>query len=217
MHLVLDLDETLVHCEQGKDSLQDISVRKFDNKQSSFSFTTCDVVRKSGTGEVIDFYGFRRPGLENFLEFAFDYFETVNVWSAGKRKYVHEICHSIFTGERPYIIYTYDDCDRNDKHGVYKPLKLMYDDPRSRDMEATNTLILDDREDTFWKNTGNGVLIPKYDPTKCVSRYDCYFQQELLHIDNCLEQFQTWLENINPDKVRDVRLLDKSDIFEDEE
>ena len=73
-------------------------------------------------------------------------------------------------------------------------------------MNEKNTYVLDDRDDTFALNKGNGILIPEYE----VSLTKRGLDKE----DDNLLKLMAWLSIDVNKQCRDVRQLDKSRIFE---
>jgi TFIIF-interacting CTD phosphatase-like protein len=141
MHIVLDLDETLIHTQIEKPLVCD------------FNFTLSGV----------KYYSTKRPGLSNFLNFAFGHFESVNIWTAATTEYAQKILEQILTKQQQeslYIIYTRNDLKQTTT-GFYKPLTVMFSDMRAKNinMRSINTIMIDDREDVMIANRGNGILV----------------------------------------------------------
>jgi len=207
-NIVLDIDATLVHTHGDDDEFEKLNLfgnRKILNYRGRiYNMLLKDVTHAPGTGEEMKLYGVYRPYLKEFIEFCFDYFDNVIVWSAGKRKYVEKMCEIMFTDSKkqPSIIYSYDQClITGDK--ITKPLVKLYEDKRLKGVNQKNTFVLDDREDTFSSNHNNGILIPEY-------------IAELTHAgikrkDECLLKLMSWL--VIYKDTNDVRILNKKNIF----
>lgn len=207
-HLVLDLDETLVHTfdDELYPRLSDLHLLtdpQYMNIRSRLYVLTLNNIYSSDSNLM---WGIQRGGLRDFLEFASKYFLHTCVWSAGKYDYVHEVCKNIFRGMKPpTVIFTYDNCV-NDKTHLCKPLVDMIKDPRvSATMSLSNTLVIDDRASTFVRNKQNGILIPAYSPQDTIS--------DLQANDGVLEKVSKWLMKPEVVASKDVKLLDKSKIF----
>jgi TFIIF-interacting CTD phosphatase-like protein len=115
----------------------------------------------------ITMYGKRRPGLKEFLTYAFRHFETVSVWTAATRPYAVQVLHHIMTPEqrrRLFFFWTREDLEMKYDGSFYKPLDKMFAHPNAfrYGMNRGNTLMVDDRWDVMAKNPGNGIVIPAY-------------------------------------------------------
>lgn len=201
--LVLDLDSTLVHSSGNMDDYQklkvfsDPQVVKLRNRV--YTFDLIDVVEPPGTGSTTSMWGVYRPHLFEFLTFASTYFSEIVIWSAGQFKYVHAVSDLIFDQiePKPQIIKTYDDCHHNGTR-VHKPLSDL-------NLNPSQVLCLDDREDTYSLNKRNGILIPVYEPKPTFG--------SIMSEDISLVQLMCWLSQPGVLKCDDVRKLDKSTIF----
>ncbi len=219
-HLVLDLDSTVIHSSQDLDELKSLKIyskpKNAHLRDRIYSFEMVDVISTEGTGDSMRMWGVYRPHLKEFMEFAATYFEEVHIWSAGQHIYVYSIaeCISGKTGINFDHILTNEHCDfeeKTNKKGqtysyVYKPLKKFYKSYGGNANE-TNTLIIDDRDDTFSKNSGNGILISRYEPDAS--------PKEIMQEDISLLQLKQWLMKEDVLKCKDVRTLDKRGIFKE--
>lgn len=210
-NIVLDIDATLVHTHGDDDEYLNLNLftnpKMIKYRGRTYSMSLTDVTSPPGTGEEMKLYGIYRPYLKEFIDFCFEYFDNVIVWSAGKKKYVEKMCELIFTdrNKQPLLIYNYDDCVIYDDY-IRKPLKKLYDDPRTKGMmNENNTYVLDDRDDTFALNKGNGVMIPEYEATLDI--------RGLNKDDDNLLKFMAWLSMDENKKSRDVKKLSKKKIF----
>jgi hypothetical protein len=218
-HIVFDIDETLVHtCNSMK------KYKKFklyssgenaDIRDRFYTISMVDVVETSGSGSEYNMWGIFRPHLLEFLEFVFEYFEEVHIWSAGQYLYVHAMADVIFYAKNYIInhILTYEDCDfvRKDENGekyteTFKPLTKFLD--VSDGANSKNTFIIDDRTDTFSKNPKNGILIPKYNPD--------FTREDILKDETSLLELKKWFMKKEVMESKDVRKLKKDDIFSKE-
>lgn len=210
--IVLDLDATLIATQDSMDSLKKLDILSkpslMELRNRIYRFPLEDL-EAPGYGSKYNFWGIKRPHLEEFLIFCFSYFKVVAVWSAGKKKYVEAIVDDIFRDIRPpHIVFTYDDIDRDKKDKVVKPLEKMikFNDITKKYMNLSNIYALDDTKSTFSLNKGNGVLIPPFEPKPNIN--------SLSRDDPTLLQFKYWLLQPEIMKVDDVRNIDKSKIFD---
>lgn len=207
--IVLDLDETLVHTFESTEWIKTQKIftdpQQYPLKNRVYKLSIDDVVNELGEGVLHELAGVLRPHLMEFILFLFFYFRVVCVWSAGKQKYVHEIVRLIFRQSRePHLIFSYNDCKMG-IDGIEKPLEYMYNIPGiNKLMNAKNTFVIDDRNDTFVKaNPGNAILIPEYKPETWGLKGE----------DNSLIQLINWFCRDEVINSEDVRLLDKSNVF----
>jgi len=211
-NIVLDIDATMVHTHGDDEEFLNLELftnpKMLKYRPRLYSMELRDVTSLPGTGEEMTLYGVYRPFLKEFIDFCFEYFDNVIVWSAGKKKYVEKMCELMFIDNKkqPLLIYNYDDCGIDDDY-IRKPLKKLYDDPRTKGkMNEKNTFVLDDREDTFALNDGNGILIPEYEAKLTKKALD--------KNDDNLLKLMAWLSIDVNKECKDVRQLDKTRIFE---
>ncbi len=217
--IVFDLDETLVHTfpnSVGEDEKKVLALSRdlgiytdpnlLDIRDRSYRVPLDDPTKTRGTGEKFACWGITRPHFEEFMVFAFSYFKTVNIWSAGARSYVEETTSFLERRKLPgefKVVYTRDQCvKQNGNH--YKPLeKMLQEHPEIGTLN--NTFIVDDRADTFSYNPQNGILIPVYRPEATVN--------SLRTDDDNLLRLKYWLLNPKVKAATDIRELNKSSIF----
>lgn len=149
MHLVLDLDETLIH----------VSVTPV--KEYDFTF----VIQGSR------YWGKKRPNLDLFLTFAFKRFQTVSVWTAATAEYAKRVVHAIMTPEqRKKLAFfkTRQDLTAPKGGPYFKPLSKLFKSSKAKKigMSPHNTVMIDDRDDVLRDNPGNGIKIPAWKGTK---------------------------------------------------
>ena len=214
--IILDLDETLVHShgEGNINLLKELEIfsdpKHYDLRERSYKITMEDVVHKKGTGDKTEMWGILRPHVRDFLIFCFNYFKVVIVWSAGRKKYVHTIVDSLFKDiKRPHVIFTYDDLERLPNNTLIKPLnKLIQTVPGlDKHMSLENSFILDDRLSVFQEpNLNNGIEMPAYKPS--------FNLDSLRKEDDNLQKLMNWLNTEEVINSKDVRKLNKKNIFE---
>jgi len=200
-HLVLDLDSTLIHSTIDSNEIPNLKPYSDpDNiilRSRIYKFNMTD--EKSRRNPISTVWGIFRPGVFEFLTFASKYFAKIHVWSAGKKKYVHSICEILFPDKKPHIIFTYDDCIFKGDN-IYKPLSKLWD--LVPDAKPENTIVIDDRVDTFSLNIDNGILIPAYEPEIKIS--------DIMKHDDSLEIIKDWLLNFEVIHIPDIRNIDKN-------
>lgn len=223
--LILDLDETLVHSWHKPYFLETYKIysdpqiyRQFHPKgQSQIAYSV--ILNDSDR-----IWGLHRPHLYDFLTFANEYFDNVIVWSAGISPYVEEISRQIFLEAGltpPRLVWPRDRCsslqDGRQQLFYHKPISKINDELASRlyptfNIDPKTTLILDDKKHTFMENPNSGVLIPAYYPGK--GKLNGPSLDDLLdRSDDALLKFMKWLERPEVRNAEDVRLLDKTKIF----
>lgn len=206
-HIVLDLDSTLICSDMKLSNLKKlrIDINK-DLRDRIYRFNLLEYDNNDDEGTVVEVWGVYRPHLFEFIKFCSNYFAGIHIWSAGTYKYVHGIKEVIFKSEniQPITVFTRDDCEMNHKN-IFKPLSKFFNSYGKAIPE--NTLIVDDRDDTFSKNRSNGILIPRYDPNLT--------SKGILDDDVSLLQLMKWLSLPEVKESNDVRKLDKSKIFID--
>jgi len=219
--IVLDIDECLLHtCSVA--SIEDynyiMSNVPESIKRRLFFINLYDIGQPRGIGDITIMWGIFRPGLREFISFAFSYFDQVAIWSAGQYDYVHKITKKIFYGfPDPCLIMTRDDIESN-QQDYSKPLNKLFD-LNSR-FNETNTFFLDDKQSNFGYYHRNGITIPRYKPTKKLSSIcdnQHLFRETLLNNifekDLAFEQLKNWFTSEQVFHCSDVRFLEKTHIF----
>lgn len=138
MHVVLDLDETLVHV---------VNAPLAGGKQPSFMFYI----------QQVPYYVYKRPFIDNFLEFLFANFETVNVFTAATRDYGKQVIRGIMSREQRRklrLFFSREHLTPSPVVSYYKKLSNKFD--------LSNSLMIDDRKEVFHDNPGNGILVKKF-------------------------------------------------------
>lgn len=210
--IVLDIDETLIHTMDDMTSLSKLNIMKdaslMDLRERCFFIDIQDAVGKLGKGEVEKMWAIKRPHLDDFLKFAFDYFDMVIVWSAGADRYVRSIVDTLFQHhQQPHVVYSRSDCVSDNRAHNHKPLQKMLSQVDGIDklMGLENTFCIDDKESTYINNPDNGILIPAFQPKANID--------QLRLGDDALLKLQRWLEQKHIKDFVDVRMLSKDGIF----
>ncbi len=212
--IVLDLDETLVHAFDHLSTLRYSKILedpdKLDLRRRIFLLDLVDPVDRRGKGQVDKFWAIKRPHLDEFLTFCFEYFDSVIVWSAGVRRYVDAVVNNIFKDiGKPYLVYAREQCVTDNRATNHKPLIQMINDidGLNKIMSLTNVLALDDRKSTYVDNPDNGIMIPVYNPLPNANALRADERSLLELID--------WLSLDEVVHSQDVKTLDKRLIFND--
>lgn len=201
--LLLDIDECLVHAyEVAKcPNILDIVNKKCSEnprlRRRKFNIALSD-------GE--EFIVIKRPHLDKLLNCAFQLFEHVVVWSAGRKDYVDLVVAYLFTHahQHPTLVYTRDECAYVTDRDYHKPLSVI----RKHHGDLLNyktALFVDDKYDNFRDDPNNGICIPKFDPPE---------KDPFVATDDMLLRFIEWLMEPKVQLSLDVRNLDKNHVFE---
>jgi len=215
--IVLDLDETLVHSNDNIDQLFKLGIMSnpelIDLRRRTYIISMDDVVYKKGTGVKTVMWGIVRPHVREFLISCFSYFKAVIVWSAGKRKYVDAIVDYLFKDlKRPHVVYSYDECERTSNNLIVKPFRKMIANVAglNKYMSLENSFMIDDRQTVYSgfvnDNPDNGIQIPAYKPAFTI--------HDLRSGDIRLKQLMMWFHKPEVVHSRDVRELDKNNVFD---
>jgi TFIIF-interacting CTD phosphatase-like protein len=112
-----------------------------------------------------NYFGRLRPYLYDFLRLLPHYFDQIIVWSAGREKYVDNICYFIFSraGYVPNLILSRKDCVEftSDKGKKYrKPLQKIFTEYYAN---PEKTYLLDDSKTSMEQNSeSNCILVKPY-------------------------------------------------------
>jgi len=202
-YIVLDLDSTLVSSEEDFQVFKQI----LENRKSDEYFLydrVHDFLYNTGKTSI-PMWTLLRPYTREFIYFCLTYFNGVILWSAGQKHYVYNIKNILFPTEihQPFLVLTSDDTSFNVKKSIInKPLTKVYE--MLKTSTPQNTLVVDDRSDTFSLNYHNGILIPKFEPNSL---------HDINKDDVTLLQLIGWLCTDEVLNCEDYRSLDKSKIF----
>lgn len=136
--LILDLDETLIHC-----------TNKPQGRTPDF--------------QVCHYGVYKRPGVEDFLATCSAWFDT-GVWTSASADYASKIIQYLFPEPAQLqFVFTRQDCGLRFDYsiGMYrivKPLRKI----KKRGYSLKKTLVIDDSPGTFIENNGNAILVRKY-------------------------------------------------------
>lgn len=200
--IVLDLDSTIV-CSNPINNNYYVILDKYHNLHHRIGLLKFnDSEGESALWTVL------RPYAKEFIEFIIKYFDKIIIWSAGQPDYVHKIVELLFRDydRKPDIVYTSEQTIITQNSIIYKPLKFLLEDPKINGIDENNTIVIDDRLDTFSLNPRNGILIPEYIPK--------YLDDILYDNDNALLKVIAWLAIVRLRNTNDLISCDKSNIFE---
>jgi len=210
-NLVLDIDDTMVQTFDEIDSLykcpimknskfypvrKRVYILKFDSEN--------DEDMEEDEEDMI--WGVKRPHIDEFLEFANEYFRNIVIWSAGTYEYVHVIVKNLFKNfPCPTKIFTRNDCTHSDEYGYEKPLEKIYE--VIPEMNSKNTILIDDRQEVFIrKDPHNGIVIPPFTPD--VEDYNS------LNYDTAFLVLKDWFMSPQVMEANDIRKINKQHIFD---
>jgi TFIIF-interacting CTD phosphatase-like protein len=208
-HIVLDLDDTLIHAI----FIDDTTSRQIetDNKYKylkgrSKIIRVVDINDNDtiGNGIISNILVILRPGVKEFMMFVMEYFDNVTIWSAGNKRYVRALesvlidpSHEMYKKNKIKVL-SRGDCNEITKKSVLKDLK-------SKGFDLTKTIMIDDNKTTYVNNPDNAINIPGYNPE---------FKEEHINFpDTSLKDIKKWMLDNNIKNCKDVRELDKTKIF----
>lgn len=150
--VILDLDETLIHST-------------YDNEQKLDGYT------KIKDEDGLSFQIRKRPGLDLFLKFCFEFY-NVAIWTASGRTYAMPAIKFVFGDlvKQLKFIYTAKETVRKISDSWLqttqiniKPLTKVWKRKKYRNLYTKkNTIIVDDTPITFCRNYGNAIKIDPY-------------------------------------------------------
>jgi hypothetical protein len=194
LNLVFDLDDTLLHTH-GSGEVYGSIVSEMMNYD-----------RLLGDDDILYNHTLIRPYAFNLISNLRASGVNIIVWSAGVRKYVEEMVEILFGDEPPLLILAREDTDIDEVKGIIvKDLSKIFNSPLAEiyNVRVHNTLVVDDRVDTFSRNESNGILIPKFGVERDMSEWALS--------DTRLVELDAFIRNIRGGV--DVRLLNKANIF----
>lgn len=107
--IVLDFDELQAHTY-----IDDLSFESLLNDEKTIEWRKhmylIDYPEMEYDGEC-KAWGVLRPGFFEFIDFCFEHFKIVAVWSAGLHDYVHSVVESVwYTKHAPHVVFTRREC-----------------------------------------------------------------------------------------------------------
>ncbi|SNW62180.1 NLI interacting factor-like phosphatase [Orpheovirus IHUMI-LCC2] len=173
-HIILDIDGTLLHTLYTTEPGPSTQLPNFQNRV---------------------FKVYKRPYLDDFMNFCFDNFDTVSIWTAASDTYANYISQNI----KPYgcnftFINSYEDCTITcgESFGEFscdtfirKKLVKIWRKNKYKKMgfNKDNTLIIEDTPSNCICNYGNAIYVPEYNIFKNPKDDVLYKLQDYL---NCI-------------------------------
>jgi hypothetical protein len=244
-NIVLDLDETLVQIIDE----HEITREEFINRQNKcsiqqrnhfFSFEVDNIDRDWGSGTVEFFYGIVRPNVTPFLNYCFNRFDKVVVWSAGYSRYVEAgVSHVFRNTQMPNYIFARPFCKKiKNKQEITNKSDSDEFDPKNEDetfyngITFTKPLIrLQSYDPTFTlENTfllDNSVLVANENPNNLIHISDfrpwtlinnkmlqpVSHMTQTIDTDSAFIQLMNWFDKPEVIDCKDIRTLNKTNIF----
>jgi len=169
-NIILDLDETLIHCI-GYDEMSD---DELDKRCDKYTPERCE----SNVHSIVDLYeAYERPGLQKFLTFLFANF-NVSVWTAASKDYACEIVDKILIGEHgnsrklDFIFFSYHCKLAKKEKKNMKCLSIVWDIFETEGYDETNTIIIDDNDLVYKDQEKNCIHIKPFDIFEDINKDD---------------------------------------------
>jgi hypothetical protein len=118
-----------------------------------------------------------RPYLFEFLQFVFERFKNVSIWTAANKAWFEIVNEKVFspilevlncsfdkvlTEEHTTLSYVYDDFYGQSFMTRVKKLRKLHKSKKSPDYTIHNMIVVDDTKTTFQKNYGNAIHIQEF-------------------------------------------------------
>lgn len=213
--IVLDIDETLVHTYQPNAALPHNLIKnvftqlRTDPKYFAIRPRLYHITMEIEYGKPLTYYGVKRPYLDEFIQFCFNHFKIVVIWSAGHPEYVKSMINVIFsTKYHPHIIFSSENLYSSNNGDIYnKPINTIINSyvDLNKYMSLNNTYIVDDRIDNFVPNPQNGILIPRYSP---ILSADTILKDQDMDLLKLIRFFKKNGSSL------DIKMIDKRKIFD---
>jgi TFIIF-interacting CTD phosphatase-like protein len=191
--LILDLDETIIY-SISREEKKDLSK---DDKDKLKLMTTHKM--DGGYYTVIE-----RPGLQEFLDFAFANF-NVSVWTAASKDYAlfivdHIILKDDKSRELDWILFSYH-CDVSfEETGNIKDLRLVWDTYKMDGYVKSNTIIMDDHPDVYSAQKKNCIFMYPFKLDNKDSTEDDFLVKLVPYLEATTKDFKSG-EKINTTKI----------------
>lgn len=169
--LLLDIDETLCHTFKDIQSLHALKllydITNHELRSDCYMLDFFDEY----TGKQEHMWGKRRPNLDKFLQYIFDAYDYVGVYTAADADYAKAIVRPLFREHRPHFVFDRSDCfkftDSDGYEDHTKPLKLLFDrhpELSRLGIDLNDVDMIDNKENNFICNRKHGLVIPDYIP-----------------------------------------------------
>jgi len=172
-HLILDIDGTLVHTMAHDGFFEGPDYEDLDLRLCSY----------------------KRPGLDDFIEFCFTHFQSVSLWTAGTQEYAEFIAKSIAPpGYQFLFILTRIHCKDHPfiEGTLVKDMNDLWasEIAQTFQLNESNSIIIDDNEDYCSANPRNAIVVKTW---------------KYLHAsDFTLPTLQNYLENADTSTVSSI-------------
>lgn len=209
-HIVWDLDDTLVHTifltnEQANTLEKDPTYNFLKGRSVIRRIVDIRDDFEIGRGDIANALIIFRPGAKEIVEYCLDNFKHVTFWSAGHKRYVRTVIRLLVDpGHRSYTnnqlrVLTRQDCNEIKGNNVLKDLY-------SKGFDLSKSVIVDDNKSTYRNNDRNAIPIESYNPE--IKR------EHIEYEDPTLYQLLDWLKRTDLKSAPDVRLIDKTNIYQ---
>ena len=163
----------------------------------------------AATNDVNNIIIKKRPHVEEFIDYLFNNFTHISIWTSGTKRWAEHIVNNILNSRDWYFVWDNRKCKISENKSenpflvLHKPLKTIWRSSYGKkyNYNKHNTLIVDNTLLYAFKNRGNLIHIPTF--YMCDDNDRC-----LLNLINFLEKIKT------TDNVRAIAkniLWDKSD------
>ena len=152
LNMVLDLDRTLLH------SLSTDELTQEDAPKIAHNFDFTDM---NGMYIVV-----HRPGLQEFLDMAFDNY-NVSVWTSSTKPYAAFIIENILLSKKNRRIdnffFSYHSGQSKKRRNTQKKLEMLWNEfGLSPDFSPKNTFIIDDLTEVYDAQPSNTIIAPEF-------------------------------------------------------
>jgi TFIIF-interacting CTD phosphatase-like protein len=130
---------------------------------------------------------YKRPYLEEFLNFCFSYFESVSIWTASAKEWTDQVFNKVLLNKNWKFRFVWcEKCNYKFNYNisssrdikVIKRLQKVWNE--YKDMNYENTIIIDDNLSTIRKNINNSIHIPPYNYKDKTDNYLYLLQKYLI-------------------------------------
>ena len=183
-NLILDLDETLLY-SISKDEL--LGLKKDTKAKLSKDYTTYKM--DGGYYTVVE-----RPGLQKFLDYAFENF-NVSIWTAASKDYAIFIIDNIIIGKNSDRIIDWIFCSYHcelskKKMKSIKNLDMLWDNYNLDGYSKDNTIIMDDHPIVYKTQTENCIFMDPFQITAAnIDERDDFLDRVIPELENMKENF----------------------------
>ena len=145
--LILDLDETLISSVSNAE-LKQLKTELEGDELKDLKLVTKGEKYVWGASDS-DYITYERPGLQEFLDFAFDNFD-VYIWTAGGKEYAVTLVEKIIMRVNPEkrdvknIHFDYHCRASEEEYGALKDLRMFWEKYKIGTCNSKNTVIVDD-------------------------------------------------------------------------